>query len=343
MLKTINLEGDVGWEITAASLREQLPEDNSDVVLNISSYGGSIFEGMDLYNTIKDYPGKITAKIGSIGASAASFFPLSADKVVARSNSTMMMHKGWSFAVGNADEMRKEADILEGLDGLIAGIYAEKTGKEKSTVLQDMKEETWLMGWESIVDYGLADEVEEGDMSIVEKTEAVAKIETLKNKMRDSGMFEKDIERATAWIKPVNNSVVDGKNKIEEGNMDKMMSFEDYLKSNPEAEARHKSLVDEAVANAKSEEGKRVNRILALAHVNLTEEAKAAIENGQTPGEYAEAVLENNAEKVIVDNSKKINIPKAPNASEEAETVYASEQKKALDFWDKAYEKEDNK
>lgn len=125
--------------------------------------------------------------------------------------------------------------------------------------------------------------------------------------------------------------------------MDKMMSFEDYLKSNPEAEARHKSLVDEAVANAKSEEGKRVNRILALAHVNLTEEAKAAIENGQTPGEYAEAVLENNAEKVIVDNSKKINIPKAPNASEEAETVYASEQKKALDFWDKAYEKEDNK
>lgn len=337
MAKIINLEGDVGWEITAASLREQLPEDNSDVVLNISSYGGSIFEGMDLYNTIKDYPGNITAKIGAIGASAASFFPLSANKVVTRSNSTMMMHKGWSFAVGNSDEMRKEADILEGLDGIIAGIYAEKTGKEKSQILSDMADETWLMGWESIVDYGLADEVEEGDAAVVEKTEAVAKIETLKNKMRDSGMFEKDIERAAAWLpKKVNNSVVDGKNKIEEGKMD----FDEYMKTNPEAEARHMSLVNEAVANAKSEESQRVSRILALAHVNLSEEAKAAIDGGKTPGEFAESVLENASASVGKDNSKSVNIPAAPNASEEAKASFQAEQDKAIGFWDKVYNKE---
>ena len=54
-MKIIELSGDVGWEITAKSLKNKLPKDNSDVRLKIDSYGGSVFEGVRLYNVIKDY------------------------------------------------------------------------------------------------------------------------------------------------------------------------------------------------------------------------------------------------------------------------------------------------
>lgn len=308
MPKTIKLEGDVGWEITADYLRSQLPEDKSDVILDIYSYGGSVFEGIELYNVIDEYEGGVVARIGAIGASAASFFPLSADKVVARDNSTMIIHKGWNFAIGNADDMAKMAGILNGLDGLIAGMYAKKTGKEKSSILQDMKDETWLVGWESIVDYGLADEVYESEEGPVDKPEAMAKMEAIKNKMRDSEMFKRDIERAAAWLpkqpkNKVNNSVVDGKNKTMEGNM----NFKEFIDSNPQAKAEHEALVGSAVAEGKKEaikaEAERVAGILDASNIVLADEIKTAIVEGQSVGEYAIAALKTAKTKPAADNA----------------------------------------
>jgi ATP-dependent protease ClpP protease subunit len=125
-MKTIELSGDVGFEITAEGLKEQLGKSREAVRLKIDSYGGSVFEAVRLYNTIKDYPGKITAELGAVAASAASFFPLAASRIEVRSNTTYMGHKAWSFAIGNSDDMTAEALILEGLDSIIAGVYSKK-------------------------------------------------------------------------------------------------------------------------------------------------------------------------------------------------------------------------
>ena len=341
-MKIINLEGDVGFEITADGLRSQLPKDGKeDVMLDIYSFGGSVFEGIALYNVIKDYPGNITARIGSIGASAASFFPLSANKVTARSNSTMMIHKGWMLAVGNADDMSKSAEILNGLDSLIAGIYSKKTGKDKEQILKDMSDETWLIGWEAITDYGLVDEIDEADDPVIDKPEAMAKIEGIKSKMRTSEMFKSDIERAAAWLpkadkKPKEKvkAIVDSKDKINmEGNMDLFQ----FLESNPEAKAEHETLISQAKSDGSKAEAERRDKIHALSGTVISPEAKEALEKSFTPEAYAMSFMEAQAAHKAKPNSDSVKVPKATNAQEEVESTLEDSKTKAISFWDKAY------
>ena len=131
MAKVIELSGIVGYDITAKGLKNRLPKDGSDVILKVDSQGGSVFEGNRLYNAILDYQGNIEVHLGVLAASAASYFPLAAgsENIKVRANTTFMGHKAWSFAIGNADEMKAEAEILDGLDRLIAKAYSKINGK----------------------------------------------------------------------------------------------------------------------------------------------------------------------------------------------------------------------
>jgi ATP-dependent Clp protease protease subunit len=166
----IVLTGAVGrswWDdsgITEAEFREALkgiPE-GRQIRLLINSEGGSVKEGLGIYNAIKARSKDITARISGYALSIASVFPLAASKVISPKAAIWMVHKAWSYAQGNSDDMENSAKMLREHDEVLSDIYAAETGKDKSEWLDLMKAETWIRG-ASAVEYGLADETEDDD------------------------------------------------------------------------------------------------------------------------------------------------------------------------------------
>lgn len=132
------------------------------ITLNVNSEGGSVQEGLGIYNAIKERSADITAKYSGYALSIASVFPLAASRRIASKASLGMIHCAWSWAQGNAEDMRKQAEMLDKHDDTLCGIYANVTGKSKSVIKADMQAETWMSGAEMLA-YGLATKLEEED------------------------------------------------------------------------------------------------------------------------------------------------------------------------------------
>ncbi len=87
--------------------------DGGDVEIHINSPGGSVFEGISIYNSLKSYPGKVTTYNDSVAASISSIIFLAGEERQAAPGSFFMMHNAWSHYGGNAEELRKHAELLE--------------------------------------------------------------------------------------------------------------------------------------------------------------------------------------------------------------------------------------
>lgn len=159
-MNEILIYGNIGrWEISASTVREQLNSMTGDVTIKIDSPGGSVFEGISIFNAIKEYDkGTVTIVIESMAASIASYIALAGDVIKAHDNSTFMIHNAWTYTFGDGNELRKTADILDGLSSLIAKKYISKTGKTKEIIKESMDKESYYFGNE-ILDFGFCDEI----------------------------------------------------------------------------------------------------------------------------------------------------------------------------------------
>ena len=155
---------EIGWYgINAKDFRKDLQEISGDIVVRINSPGGSVFDGMAIHNAIKDYSGgKKTVIVDGLAASAASYIALAGDHVKINQGAFFMIHDAWSLVIGNAEDMIKEAELLEKIDGQIAGFYERKTGRSTEEIKQKMSEETWFTADEAL-EFGLVDEVIEDE------------------------------------------------------------------------------------------------------------------------------------------------------------------------------------
>lgn len=145
--------------------------------IEINSPGGSVFDGYTIYQEIqslKDRGVIVNATITGMAASMASVICMACNKVSIVPHGRMMIHDASSGFSGNADDMRKQADLLDGISEDIANIYATRTGKEVNEIRDMMKKETW-MDAKATVENGFADEVVKFDtkadnnMSILSK------------------------------------------------------------------------------------------------------------------------------------------------------------------------------
>ncbi|EGT5594917.1 Clp protease ClpP [Corynebacterium striatum] len=156
--------GEDSWEpensITAKSIMSQLANMTGDVTVRISSGGGDVYAGIDIMNSLKNYDGgEVTVIVESLAASAASFIAVGgADRVLMRASSELMIHRAWTWAEGNADEVAKTLKDLERQDTKLANIYAAKAGGTVEEWLAAMSDETWYTADEAVA-AGLADEV----------------------------------------------------------------------------------------------------------------------------------------------------------------------------------------
>ncbi len=137
-------------------------ENVSKINVHINSGGGSVFGGIAIYNILLRYNAEITVYVEGIAASIASVIAMAGDRIIIPSNAQMMIHKPLSVAWGNADEMRKEADILDGCQKVILNTYMRhaKEGVTEEQINDLINAETWKNGdeWQEYFDIDVSEE-----------------------------------------------------------------------------------------------------------------------------------------------------------------------------------------
>jgi ATP-dependent Clp endopeptidase proteolytic subunit ClpP len=144
--------------VAAGDFMADLKGINGDIQLHINSPGGDVHDGLAIYNQLKQRKGDVHVIVDGLAASAASFIAMAASpgKLEMAPHSQMMIHNGFSMAIGDAADLRKTADLLDKVTTEIASIYSERSGKPVQHFLDLMAAETWLSDKEAVAE-GLAD------------------------------------------------------------------------------------------------------------------------------------------------------------------------------------------
>ena len=147
------------WGVTAQDFINDIKEHKEQPMnLHINCVGGDVFDGMAIYNVLLKRTQKTTVYVEGIAASMGSVIALAGDTVIMSENSLLMIHNAWGGTMGEADDMRKYANILDKLSDESADIYVKKTGLSLEEVKDMMDEETWLNAEEAL-EYGFVDSI----------------------------------------------------------------------------------------------------------------------------------------------------------------------------------------
>lgn len=149
-----------GWfGVDAAEFVKELQDiTTSKIKVRINSPGGNVYDSIAIHNALMMHSAEITVYVDSLAASGASVIAMAGDNVIMLPGSQMMIHDALMYAVGNAEELREQADFLDGQSQNIAHMYATRAGGEPDDWRERMLAETWYFAQEA-VDAGLADEV----------------------------------------------------------------------------------------------------------------------------------------------------------------------------------------
>ncbi|MEY4416870.1 MAG: hypothetical protein RIQ53_4163 [Pseudomonadota bacterium] len=139
------------WGANAAELSKALAAVRGrDVALRINSPGGDVFEAVAMASAIAAHDGTVTAHIDGLAASSATRVALACSAVQIADSGMFMIHHAWTWAWGNAAELRTSADLLDKVDGQIANDYTRKTGASLDQVTAWMDAETWFTAQEAL-------------------------------------------------------------------------------------------------------------------------------------------------------------------------------------------------
>ncbi|ENS0910027.1 head maturation protease, ClpP-related [Escherichia coli] len=152
-----------GEGVTAKRIAGALRAMNgADVTVNINSPGGDMFEGLAIYNLLREYEGHVTVKVLGIAASAASIIAMAGDDIQIGRGAFLMIHNCWLLAMGNRHDFAELAKSLEPFDTAMADIYASRSGLDMDAVLKLMDAESYIGGSDAVAK-GLADSVLSAD------------------------------------------------------------------------------------------------------------------------------------------------------------------------------------
>lgn len=141
------LFGGVSAKAFATDLKKAGKLDNITVRLN--SPGGSIFDGVAIYNTLRNHPAKVGVHIDGLAASAASVVAMAGDTIEMADNALLMIHEPWYMAIGSASELRAIALSLDKIGEGMADTYAKRSGKSIDEARSWMEAETWFTAEEA--------------------------------------------------------------------------------------------------------------------------------------------------------------------------------------------------
>ena len=161
---TVYIYDEIGWFGIMAEIfvKEMETIKAKTVHIRLNTPGGDVFDGTAIANAIKQHKSKTIIHIDGLAASIGSIIALAGDEIHMAENAFFMFHEAWSFVIGNASNMRDEADLLDKIDGVLAKTYAKKTGKEVNEIKDLMSAETWLTAEEAL-EMGMIDSIEEDE------------------------------------------------------------------------------------------------------------------------------------------------------------------------------------
>ena len=205
-------------DVTPALFREELNAGTGNITVWINSPGGDCVAAAQIYNMLKDYPGKVTVKIDGIAASAASVIAMAGDETYVSPVSMLMIHNPSTIAMGDHTEMEKAIDMLNEVKESIINAYVLKTGMSRARLSHLMDAETW-MNANTAVELGFADGIITRDAFPPEKEEEddPDEDETKEESEEDDESTEKEKKRDSVHSmlfsrKAVNNALL---NKLE--------------------------------------------------------------------------------------------------------------------------------
>lgn len=170
------------------------------LTVRINSYGGEVAEGLAIYNLLKSYEGEVTTICDGFACSAASVVFMAGTKRIMPRSSLLMIHNAWTWASGDADDMRKAAEDLEKITQPSVEIYTSVSNLDADEIKAMMDAETWIDADEAL-DFGFATEIsEEAAMQSLE--DGILAKTVFKNKQLEKRI--KELEKAepvkTGWF-----------------------------------------------------------------------------------------------------------------------------------------------
>lgn len=165
---SVAVRGYIGeWGLTDAQFIAELESALAasgarEVRVAINSRGGEVDHAIAIFNhlrALKEQGVRVTVRIDGIAASAASIIAMAGDEIVMPANALMMVHAPWTWAAGNAEQLRREADTLDKFESALIETYMARTGRSLDEIKALLAEDTWMTAQEA-VDAGFADRVE---------------------------------------------------------------------------------------------------------------------------------------------------------------------------------------
>jgi len=149
------------WGVSAQSVVDQIRAmDAPEINVRINCRGGMVFEGIAIYNALRLHKANVHISIEGLAASIASVIAMAGDTVTIAENAMMMIHNPYGWATGDAEAMRKTAEVMDKIADSIAVSYTARTGKSIEELKALMDAETWFTAQEAL-DMGLVDQIDE--------------------------------------------------------------------------------------------------------------------------------------------------------------------------------------
>lgn len=177
-----------GEGVTAKRINAALRKIGSrDVTVNINSPGGNFFDGVAIFNLLKEHDGEVTVRIMGLAASAASVIAMAGDRIEIAETGFLMVHNAWTIIIGNRHDIAGEMETLAGFDTTMAQLYAKRASVDEQEAVEWMDAETWFNGTEAI-EAGLATDFLPGDR-VTSDPEASASMDMIRADLRVENMI----------------------------------------------------------------------------------------------------------------------------------------------------------
>ena len=205
-----------GYDVNAKQFVDELKEINAETInLRINSPGGSVIDGNAMFNALQRHPAKVITHIDGLAASMASVIAMAGDEVHMSDNALLMIHNPWTMSIGDADELRADAELLDKMSASILSAYG-RSQYEAEEIKDLMDAETWFTAQEAF-DAGLVDHISTGLRAAASDMTAMAassEISIPADKQVVS--LNKQIEAITKTGAEVSNELAEQRSKMEE-------------------------------------------------------------------------------------------------------------------------------
>ncbi len=146
-------EADAEWwgGVAADTFVKTIAAIKDDVIhVRINSPGGDVFAARAMETALRQHKAKVIVHIDGLAASAASYLALAGDEINICDGGFFMIHRAWTMAYGNADDLGKTVELLTKIDDSLADSYVKATGQDKQQIIDWMAAETWISADEAV-------------------------------------------------------------------------------------------------------------------------------------------------------------------------------------------------